>query len=309
MIDLRQGDCLELMKEIPDNSVDLIVIDPPYNINIAKWDKIKNYTDWMEQVFNEVERISKKSGSFYFFHNDFIKMVQLQNILNTKSFVFKQLLVWDKFNCTSPGDYGRVSKGISNFPKQAEYCLYYVFVKYDNEPVGNEEVRNYFLNERKKISDSLTKINKIAFKATDGKDGMAGNILSSYKKGWSFPTKEKYDLLNKSYGICTIPYYELKQKYVSKSKMYAFNCQGNTSVIQLPHESPNGHITPKPLKLIETIIKTSSNRDDVVLDCFMGSGTTGLACKNLGRNFIGIELDKGYFKIAKKRIFYEGEMI
>ena len=62
------------------------------------------------------------------------------------------------------------------------------------------------------------------------------------------------------------------------------------------------HPTQKPLDIIERVIKTSSNENDTILDCFMGSGTTGVACKNLNRNFIGIELDSKYFKIAKDRI-------
>ncbi len=63
-----------------------------------------------------------------------------------------------------------------------------------------------------------------------------------------------------------------------------------------------GHTTQKPLALMAEIIKRHSNENDIVLDCFMGSGTTGVACKNLGRNFIGIELDENYFNIAKERI-------
>ena len=63
-----------------------------------------------------------------------------------------------------------------------------------------------------------------------------------------------------------------------------------------------GHITPKPTDLLKYIIKTSSNKDDVVLDCFMGSGSTGVACLNTNRKFIGIELDDKYFDIAKERI-------
>ena len=293
------GDCLEEMKKLGDNSVDLVVIDPPYNIGIDEWDNIENYYEWMEKVFTEIERLLKKTGSFYFFHNDFLKMVQLQNILNKKSFVFKQLLVWDKFNGTKPGDFGRVSKGISNFPKQAEYCLYYIFVKY------NEDIRDYFVRERSKIDDSLTKINKVAFGATNGKDGMAGNILSPYKKGWSFPSKEKYELLNKHYGICNKSYEELRNNYRCKSgkiKMHTFNCQGNASVIQFPHESPNGHIAPKPEKLIKTLIKTSSNKGDVVLDCFGGSGTTAVACRELGRNCILIESKGEYIDLINKRL-------
>lgn len=62
------------------------------------------------------------------------------------------------------------------------------------------------------------------------------------------------------------------------------------------------HPTIKPLKIVENLIVNSSNENDVVLDCFMGSGTTGLACKNLNRNFIGMEISEEYFEIAKKRI-------
>ena len=63
-----------------------------------------------------------------------------------------------------------------------------------------------------------------------------------------------------------------------------------------------GHLTPKPVALLEYLIKTSSNESDVVLDCFMGSGSTGVACMNTNRKFIGIELDEKYFDMAKKRI-------
>ena len=63
-----------------------------------------------------------------------------------------------------------------------------------------------------------------------------------------------------------------------------------------------GHITPKPVDLLEYIIKTSSNENDIVLDCFMGSGSTGVACKHTNRKFIGIEIDEKYYELAKKRI-------
>jgi site-specific DNA-methyltransferase (adenine-specific) len=68
------------------------------------------------------------------------------------------------------------------------------------------------------------------------------------------------------------------------------------------HNVENLHPTQKPLELIQKIIKTYTNEGETVLDFTMGSGTTGVACKNLNRNFIGIELDENYFNIAKKRI-------
>ena len=76
-----------------------------------------------------------------------------------------------------------------------------------------------------------------------------------------------------------------------------------------PKSEKLGHTTQKPLALMEEIIKRHSNEGDLILDCFMGSGTTGIACENLGRKFIGIELDEKYFKIAQERIENEGNQI
>ena len=70
----------------------------------------------------------------------------------------------------------------------------------------------------------------------------------------------------------------------------------------MKREKKKGHIKPKPVDLLEYIIKTSSNEGDIILDCFMGSGSTGVACMNSNRKFIGIELDSNYFNIAKQRI-------
>lgn len=294
------------IKKIKDKTIDLVLIDPPYNIGKSKdwdkWETVDDYVNFMGYFFLEFERILKDNGSFLFFHNDFLQIVELQNFINkSTSFNFRQFLVWDKFNGGKSGDKGRVEKGILNYPKQAEYILFYTKLK-GNEPRGNEEIREYLEIERKKIKYSLTEINKIAFGAIDGKDGMAGNILSCRRKGWSFPTKERYDKLNKAFPYAfKIEYEKLKQK-LEKNVTHIYNCQKKSSVFQFPPESQNGHITPKPLELMKLLVNTHSNENDTILDCFMGSGTTGVACKQLNRNFIGIELDKKYFEIAKERI-------
>ena len=70
------------MKGVPDKSVDLVLADPPYNIKIADWDKIPNYVEWLGTVFLECQRVLKPNGSFYFFHNDFLQMVDLQKWIN-----------------------------------------------------------------------------------------------------------------------------------------------------------------------------------------------------------------------------------
>ena len=307
MIDLYNGDCLEVMdKLIADGVVvDAIITDPPYNIGISKeWDKFNSddeYINFIGSAISKSEKLLKENGAMFLFHNDFEKMVQIQNYINNNcNLYFRQMIVWDKFNGGKSGDKGRVEKGILNFPKQAEYILFYSKLK-GNEPFGNDFIREYIKNERKKIKASLTEINRVAFNDKSGKDGMAGNILSSYKKGWSFPTKEKYEKLKKVYNIFDIEYEELKSK-ITNSKPHTYNCQNVASIIQFPPEPKTEHLTPKPIKLMELLVKTITNENELVLDFTMGSGTTGVACKNLNRNFIGIELDGKYFTIAKDRI-------
>lgn len=97
---LINGDCLIELKKIPDKSVNLILIDPPYNIGKDKWDKWKSVEDYIEfigKVLLECQRVLKDNGSFYFFHNDFTQMAKLQVWIEKNTmFKFKQMLVWNK---------------------------------------------------------------------------------------------------------------------------------------------------------------------------------------------------------------------
>ena len=126
-INLIQGDCLEEMKEIPDKSIDLVLIDPPYNINKADWDKWKTvnaYVEFMGQVFLECQRVLRDNGSFYFFHNDFLQIVELQNYINKNTdFIFNSFITWDK------GDFRALSwknpskkNNLRSWFNTCEYC-------------------------------------------------------------------------------------------------------------------------------------------------------------------------------------------
>ena len=136
---------------------------------------------------------------------------------------------------------------------------------------------------------------------------------------FSLPTKETYEDLIKVFSINKMPgfktyetlrqeYETLRQEYETlrqeyEDQRYTFNNQKiHHSVWNYNIAKSAGHPTTKPVDLLENILKHSSNEGDVVLDCFMGSGSTGVACVNLNRKFIGIEKDKKYFKIAKARI-------
>ena len=311
-IELYCGDCLDVMKDITDNSINLVLIDPPYNISKAEWDKwktVEDYIEFMGKVFKEIERILKPNGSFYFFHNDFLQIVELQNFINKNTeFKFKQMLIWNKrFNEASNKGFldGFCEvNGLRNYQKMCEYILYYTFqdetglnkVKLD---INNfKTLRDYFKDIHKELN--ITKkeiINKIGQKAD--------HCFRYNSSQWDLPTEETYNDLINIFNIDKInnfrTYESLRQEY--ESLRYIFNNQKiHHSVMNYEIDKKQGHLTPKPVDLLKYIIKTSSNENDIVLDCFMGSGSTGVACKHTNRRFIGIELNEKYFELAKKRI-------
>ena len=318
MYKLYNGDCLSIFKDIEDKSVNLVLIDPPYNIGKdKKWDKwktVNEYVEFMGKVFKECQRVLKDNGSFYFFHNDFLQIVELQNYINNNTdFVFKQLLIWNKTNFKRFAWTNRnpdKCKDRNWFPN-VEYCLYYTFqdetglnkiLKQD----GFLKLMNYFREERLKLGWN--------YKQCDDYLG----IKASYCY-WDKPTTHPYRIPDENHyfklqktGYFKRTYEELRQEYEElreeyESLRYTFNLnevQENISCVWTNKEINSGkkHSCQKPTDILEKIIKTSSNEGDIILDCFMGSGSTGVACMNTNRKFIGIELDNNYFDIASKRI-------
>jgi site-specific DNA-methyltransferase (adenine-specific) len=313
------GDCLELMKDIPDGSVDLIVIDPPYNIKKAKWDKwqtISAYVDFMGKAFTQCERVLKKNGSFYFFHNDFMQIVELQCWLNeNSSFIFKQFIVWNKmFSGASNKGFlqgFREPEGLRNYQKMAEYCLYYTF----QDETGLTTVMldtNNFSTLRQYFKDLQGYIGLPKSKILERVGGKADHCFRWGSSQWDMPTAETYqeliDVFNidqwdgfRDYKSCGADYGGLRADY--ERLRYTFNNQKtHHSVWNYEIAPKQGHVTPKPVELIENIILHSSNQGDVVLDCFAGSGTTAIACIKTDRNYILMEQEKKYIDIINKRI-------
>ena len=316
-IQLFKGDCLGKFKNIPDKSINLVLIDPPYNISKAEWDKWKTvdaYVEFMGQVFLECQRVLKDNGSFYFFHNDFLQIVELQNFINKNTdFIFNSFITWDK------GDFRALSwknpskkNNLRSWFNTCEYCLYYTFqdetglkkVKTDMNNFKN--LRDYFKYMQSKIGENKKQIiEKVGQKAD--------HCFRYYSSQWDLPTKETYneliDVFNidkyegfRAYEELREEYEELRQEY--EKQRYTHHLDENHKNIWNSNIKNNGklHPTQKPLDILERIIKTSSNGNDTVLDCFMGSGSTGVACINTNRRFIGIEMDDNYFEIACNRI-------
>ena len=319
------GDCLEVMRDIPDKSVDLVVTDPPYNIGKADWDNIPNYIEWCGKWLLECQRLLCDNGSFYFFHNDFLQIVDLQKwIEQNTDFVFKQLITWCKIDARFR-NYGFAQQRLSNGTARnyyggfTEYCLYYTFQDETGlEAITEEHIKprhpfaTYLRDEFARAGVSNKEISALFPSKTGGLTGCVSNWLN----GDNVITKEQYlivrkhlngDYLRKEYDYLRKEYEDLRKEY--EDLRYPYNVQivkgnvyCNSNVWKYPPAPQIGHITPKPVEMIENIIRHSSNENDIILDPFLGSGTTAIAALNTGRFFIGIEKEPKYVEIARKRL-------
>ena len=217
---LYQGDCLEVMKNIEDGSVDLVITDPPYEIAITgagmykQADKqyvkeLNGMKDgFSEEVLDELCRVMKKINIYFFCSQK--QIIPLLDYFTKKKKCNWNILSWHKTN-----------------PVPA--C--------GNKYLTDTEFILFFREKGVKVYGSF-----------------------DTKRTWYATPLNQSD----------------KKKY--------------------------GHPTVKPLSILENLVVNSSQKGEVVLDCFMGSGSTGVACLNTNRNFIGIELDERYFNIAQNRI-------
>ena len=313
---LFEGDCLEIMRSLPDNSVDCVITDPPYNIGKDSWDSIVDYHDWMQKVFLELQRVLKDNGSLYWFHSEmsFISKF-MQTLENETNYIFRQFIVWNKrFNGSKTKGFldGYVAvEELRNYQQMAEYILYYTF----QDETGLSKVlphcvypiRAYIRDEiiRAKGNISLKEINTILGTATNG-GGVASATLSLDKTYPTMMTREHYNILRKWLNNDHIEYlrqeYEyLRQEYEDLRSVFN-NQKTHHSVWDYEIETKQGHLTPKPLELLENIILHSTNENQIILDCFLGSGQTIIAGNKLNRNVIGIEKDAYNFQLAKARI-------
>lgn len=244
---LYNGDYLEIMKEIPDNSVDLVLTDPPYNTTMCDWDIAID----VPAFFREMRRISKRQ--ILFGVEPFTSKIVIEGVDT-----FCEKITWKKHKAANFGNFRH------RLLKYTEDIV--VFGK----GVFNPQYE-------KRISTRI-------------KEAQKGN-----SKQWRTNRKDTQNVsFATDYGLSDWNKYDPNLKLLG-------NVFEIPSVVSNSKEKTS-HPTQKPLKLIDLLLKIYSNENNVVLDPFMGSGTTGVACRNLNRKFIGIEIDKTYFGIAKNRI-------
>ncbi len=240
-IELWHGDCLELMKDIPNKSIDMILCDLPYGTTQNKWDSIIPF----EPLWEGYNRVIKDNGCIVLFGSEpFTSQLICSNVKN-----FKYNWIWQKNKCT----------GFLNAKKQ---------------PLNDNETISVFYQKQCTYNPQMTKAEKI------------------YRRGLVIRDKGKNIQQSDNYGEQK-SFYQVDNGLRYPKRIQYFN--NNDTQNQY-------HPTQKPVPLLEYLIKTYTNENETVLDNCMGSGSTGVACKNLNRKFIGIELDENYFNIAKERI-------
>lgn len=255
------GDSLQLMSELPDNSIDLVITSPPYS-NLKKYIDFEGihpdeYVDWFLPYCIEIERIMKPTGSFILNINDKVQngfrhpyvfdlISRLHKETNLKMF---ERLFWNKM------------KGLPNrsrFGDRVEYLFW--FAKSDQFYFNIDEMRTEY----------------------------SPKSIQRMKK----PLKKRY---------------ARTENDPDEYKEWAPNPKGAlpTTLINISSESKrisDNHVAVYPLELVEYFIKGSTRVGDLILDPFSGTGTTAVACKDLGRNWIGFDVNQDYVDLSNKRL-------
>lgn len=233
---LMHGDCLELMKTLPDASVDLILCDLPYGTTRNTWDSVLP----LDKLWSEYKRIS--CGAIVL-----TAQCPFDKVLGASNLGWLRYeWIWQKTRAT--GHLNAKLKPMKNHEN--------VLVFYKKQPTYNPQ-------------------------------GLVRKEVPSIRKSSNNGTN--YDKADK----------DALQEFENYPR----------SILSIPSEGKPVHPTQKPVALMEYMIRTYTNEGDVVLDNCMGSGTTGVACAKTGRRFIGMEIDAGYFEMARRRImasFKEG---
>lgn len=297
--ELWHGDCLELMKDIPDGSVDLVLTDPPYgtvkNLGKGKIAQENGYRDYgwdetidTEKMFQEIARVLRPNGKAILFsqepYTSHIITSQIPSLPFSYRAVWVKNVFGNKFTCNKA--MVNLFEDVCIFSKQA----------YDDLKI--HPLLKYFLDEKQKCGN-------VDFRKILG-NGMASHYFTNGTQ-FALPTRENYEKLQAT-GYFARDWDELKQidEQFNEKFRSVFNLwQGGKSksnVLEYKKDNDGYHPTQKPVALLEDLIQTYSNEGNTVLDFTAGSGSTGVACVNTNRKFIGIELDEGYFNIAKKRI-------
>ena len=305
MVELLKGDCLIESDKIESGSVDLILTDLPYgNMNTDGGRKL-GINGWdlaiePKKVYDIANRILRKNGKMILFSQEPYTTKLITEAIPNIPFGYRATWEKDNFAVALGANVNMVSftEDILIFSKGECYVSKHPLRQTMNKYVinyGKDFLIDLFLKEGRYTSE------------------LSARVHASYKFG--FNNGMRFDLMNeKMYNyLCDFiefeeTFEELKQidseykiKYGSTFNLWEGK-KYKSNILKYKKDYDGHHPTQKPVLLLEDLIKTFSNENDLVVDLTMGSGSTGVAAQNLNRKFIGIEMDNNYFEIAKKRI-------
>lgn len=282
-------DCISgLHTYVEDESVDLIISDPPYFKVIGeKWDYMwrteDDYLEWSHKWISEASRVLRKGGSFYLF-GYFRMLSRLLPILEEYGFELRQQIILNKgMQAVS----GRATKNYKMFPNVTESIL---FLYKDSKPF----VKSFLKQRQKELGYTAKYINEQLGVKSNG--GGMWSIYTGNNVCKQLPTEEIWNKLQNILNF-KMPYSKVCQTYNSQ-----LGISDVWDDINFYEEKNRIHPTQKPLKLISRLVLASSNENDIVLDPFMGSGSTAISCILNERNYIGFEIDSEYHAKSIDRI-------
>jgi len=307
---LYNGDCLNESDKIESGSVDLILTDLPYGVvkmkeksgNYAKLNTAEKWDKAIEpqKIFEIANRILRKNGKMILFSQEPYSNELINNSLFELPLIYK--MYWEK------NDFAN-ALGVNKAPVSYIEEILVFNQKFDSSlsnpirPILKEvqEEWGYYYNSREIID--------LYFKSGIASSIASAKTIAKHKLDWNYKqiepiNKRHWDLLNNilNFPVSFEELTEMNNKYCNST----FNLwEGNkykSNILKYKKDYDGHHPTQKPVLLLEDLIKTFSNESNLVVDLTMGSGSTGVACANTNRNFIGIEMDEKYFKIAQNRI-------
>lgn len=313
-------DCIEYMKTLPDECVDLIIADPPYfSTNIKEvgdnqWKTEEKYIEWYKKTIGEFNRILKPSGALYMFHNDHNIMTDiLYSCKYDYNLKLRNHITWNKF--PTHNNFSRVVKMFGknrNYGKTFTEDIWFLTKQDDYFKTPFARIMKQKMEE---LNLSQLDISRLQLSKTGKLTGWVSNKL----KGTQIPTKEQW---HKICGLFNIednyeglvqqfeserykfnqPYIEFKNKSINEQKEILkpfstiWEYEKDNDVYKL-------HSTPKPIEMIDNILNISSNENDLIYIPFAGSGSEIISCINNNRNYLATEINKDYIEeIIKPRI-------
>ena len=295
---LFNGDCLELMRSLPDSSIDAILTDPPYGILNHKIEQVFSIPEFL----GECDRLLKPNSFLAFFGRQ--PTLTKWNSAAMDIFKYKQEIIWYKRHRSSPmDDMGRVFENISVWTKGMKGTRKF------------NKIRRPYTDVKKSLAEfcewgsldrdiaQIRKALKDSERLKSFQDYLAdpnGSYLSQdnvRNELGSFGNTKKLPCFLPTLNYIVNGYHPQNLVSFMPHNRQQYDSTGNGG-----GDFNIKHPSVKPVQLMEYLSELMSNPGDIILDPFMGSGTTGIACKNVGRDFIGYELDSEYFEIAKTRI-------